>query len=259
MPKKNYIKKSNEFDIIIFLTILLKYKKIVIYYLIAAILISLIILNIKKKENFLFKIDVYPMSLNQFNNTFHHVRLEWDDNKDDSFTLKQYSPLTILYAYKIILESKTEKNTNTNYNDFLKKTEINFDRFKEFNKFEIKITDSNIYEVENFLKLYLEESSMFLSKEIYLDIENQKKIYDKLNNEKKNINTISDQINKSLINLNKNTKLVNYNLDRIEKRRLGISKRTIIILILVSLFFFSIIHVLILFDFKERNLRVIKS
>jgi hypothetical protein len=185
MQKKSYIKNSNEFDIIIFIKILFKYKKIVIYYLIVAILFSLILINLKKKENFLFKIDVYPISLSQFNNTFNHVRLEWDDNKDDSFTLKQYSPLTILYAYKVILENKTEKNTNNDYNNFIKKTEIDFDRFKEFNKFEIKITDSNTYEVKNFFKLYLEESSMILRKEIYLDIENQKNIYNKLNNEKK--------------------------------------------------------------------------
>ena len=174
MQKKNYAKNSNELDIIIFLIILLKYKKIVIYYLIVAVLISLILVNLKKKEKILFKIDVYPISLNQFNNTFNHVRLELDDNKDDSFTLKQYSPLTILYAYKVILENKTEINANNNYNNFLKKKEINFDRFKEFNKFEIKITDTNIYEIENFLKLYLEESSMILRKDLYLDIENQK-------------------------------------------------------------------------------------
>ena len=258
MPKKNYVKNSSEFDIIIFLTILLKYKKIVIYYLIVAILISLILINLKKKENFLFKIDVYPISLNQFNNTFNHVRLEWDDNKDDSFTLKQYSPLTILYAYKVILENKTEINTNNNYNNFLKKKEINFDRFKEFNKFEIKITDTNIYEVENFLKLYLEESSMILRKDVYLDIENQKNIYNKLNNEKKNINIINDQFNKTLTNLNNKDKLVNYNLDKIEKLRLDISKRTIIILTLVFLHLFSIIHILILYDFKKRNLKAIK-
>jgi hypothetical protein len=258
MQKKSYIKNSNEFDIIIFIKILFKYKKIVIYYLIVAILFSLILINLKKKENFLFKIDVYPISLSQFNNTFNHVRLEWDDNKDDSFTLKQYSPLTILYAYKVILENKTEKNTNNDYNNFIKKTEIDFDRFKEFNKFEIKITDSNTYEVKNFFKLYLEESSMILRKEIYLDIENQKNIYNKLNNEKKNVNIINDQFNKTLTNLNSKDKLVNYNLDKIDKRRLDISKRTIIILTSVSLFFFSIIHILILYDFKKRNLKAIK-
>jgi hypothetical protein len=258
MQKKSYIKNSNEFDIIIFIKILFKYKKIVIYYLIVAILFSLILINLKKKENFLFKIDVYPISLSQFNNTFNHVRLEWDDNKDDSFTLKQYSPLTILYAYKVILENKTEKNTNNDYNNFIKKTEINFDRFKEFNKFEIKITDSNTYEVKNFFELYLEESSMILRKEIYLDIENQKNIYNKLNNEKKNVNIINDQFNKTLTNLNSKDKLVNYNLDKIDKRRLDISKRAIIILTLVSLFFLSIIHILILYDFKKRNLKAIK-
>ena len=258
MQKKNYIKNSNEFDIIIFLTILFKYKKIIIYYLIAAILISLVIINVKKKERFLFKIDIYPVSVNQFNNTFNHLLLEWDNNKDDSFTLKNYSPLTLLYGYKIILENKKEKNANNTYNNFLKKTEINFDRFKEFNKFEIKIIDSNVYEVENFLKLYLEETSMILRKDIYLDIENQKNIYNKLNDKKESVSIINDQFNKTLLNINNNNKLVNYNLNNIEKLRLDMSKRAIILLTLVSLFFFSIIHILILYEFKKRNFKALK-
>jgi uncharacterized membrane protein YvbJ len=75
---------------------------------------------------------------------------------------------------------------------------------------------------------------------------------------KKNVNIINDQFNKTLTNLNSKDKLVNYNLDKIDKRRLDISKRTIIILTLVSLFFLSIIHILILYDFKKRNLKAIK-